>query len=312
MRALALASLILAVACSGRYSGDDDEACLKLAAAQCDKLATCEHDGVANEYGDEPACESRLRDACKAQFEASHSGARASAVETCADALHDATCSDFEAGIVDECQPQPGTLADGQPCALSPQCSSGFCALLVNGACGTCAALTAAGDDCSTTICAPGFSCTPSKTCTPYGAAGADCNADEPCASALTCVTAAGATNGTCVDDAAQAGAPCDPAHAAAPDCDALSGFSCDPATHTCTALTYANAGQPCGDVAGTTVACSRQSSCVNGTCVAYADDGHACDVMAGPSCAPPAVCVTSGSGVTQGTCALLDATQCK
>jgi hypothetical protein len=56
-------------------------------------------------------------------------------------------------------------------------------------------------------------------------------------------------------------------------------------------------AGQPCGDVGGKSVECTA-GTCEKGVCVARAADGAHCDLVAGPFCLPPALCI-------QGTCQL-------
>ena len=319
----ALASFVVLVglfvtACHDAYTTTDKETCELLAQADCVRLDQCVFHGVVDRFGDETTCEKRYTALCKAQFEADHTGEHSSETEACVAALASASCADVEDDTVDACQPSPGTAALGTACAFSTQCGSAFCALDTNGNCGTCTQLSNAGDDCSMRSCSPGFQCvTTSMTCQPRSAPGGGCNASEPCAFALSCVTPAGATSGVCVASRQVAGNPCDPTLETAPGCDENSGLTCDPSTNTCVALTYATAGQPCGSVSGTVVVCEQESACIGasgttpGTCVAFAASGAKCDTVAGPACEPLTVCVTGSATATSGTCKLLSGSAC-
>jgi hypothetical protein len=321
MRAAASLVVLLGLslaACDNAYTTSDKETCELLAQADCTRLDQCIFHGVVDRFGDEDTCEKIYTARCKAQFEANHTGEHSSETEACVAALAPASCADVEDDTVDACQSSPGTAGIGAACAFSTQCGTAFCALDTNGNCGTCQQLSNAGDDCSAHGCSPGFECVPSTmTCQPRSAPDGSCSASEPCAFALSCVTPAGASTGTCVAARQVAGYPCDATLENGPGCDVNSGLTCDPSTNTCIALTYATAGQPCGLVSGTTVACEKKSSChgasatTAGTCVAFAAPGAKCDTVAGPDCEPLAVCVTGSATVTAGTCKQLDASSC-
>jgi hypothetical protein len=213
---------LLFAACSTPYTTTDKQSCELLAQADCKKLDQCIHDGVVDRYGDEATCEALLTAQCKAQFEAGHTGEHSSEIVTCVSVLASASCGDFEENTLDACEAPPGTGAIGAPCAFSTQCGTGFCAVATNGNCGTCSAFSNAGDDCSAHVCSPGFTCiAATMTCEPPSSPGDPCDDEEPCGFALTCVTPAGATTGTCVSSSQEAGAPCDPMHESAPDCAA-------------------------------------------------------------------------------------------
>lgn len=113
--------------------------------------------------------------------------------------------------------------------------------------------------------------------------------------------------DGQCKPAGATVGATCDAKQKTAPGCDREKGLYCT-AGGVCAAIAHAAATQPCGLVNGAEVDCAGGGRCVipasatEGTCVAPAADGAACDSASGPPCLAPAKCVVTGGG-TAGTC---------
>ncbi len=291
---------------------------MALAAANCAKLDQCIKNGTTLRYGDLTACQARQTRGCLAGLAAPGTGNSAALVMSCSAAVPAASCDDFEATRIAECQPKVGQLANGAACAFSSQCASTFCAIANGTNCGACAAPTHANDSCAASNCSVGQSCVAGNMqCQTDGSAGASCDKDHPCAYLLSCVTAAGASSGTCQLSGATAGAACDNKRQTLPACAASQGLFCEAASKTCKALTYVNAGNPCGFVNGTTVACTSAATCFGamgatpGTCKALAKEGQPCDTAAGPGCVAPGRCVTGSATSTAGTCALPDSTTC-
>jgi len=120
------------------------------------------------------------------------------------------------------------------------------------------------------------------------------------------------------------AGSACSPA---APLCDTTNGYFCTPRGTRCILALYAGTGQPCGydSMTGDYTLCSGSGACQNisqttglGTCTAPAATNAACDLVAGPFCAPPAICNVPGAGGdagadagTAGTCTVHDPSTC-
>lgn len=300
-------------------TGGEKKACVIYASAECAKLDSCVLHGVANRYGDPATCLARLTAGCEANAGTHDSATTTGSLEGCANALPGAACGDFERDTIALCAPAQGTLATGDACAFSSQCSSTFCQLVAGTLCGTCQPLTTIGASCATTDCSRGYVCVAStKTCQAPSAEGTACGDTEPCGFALTCVTASGSTMGTCQATGTAVGAACDPRHETGPGCDQQAGLVCDGATGMCIELTYAGAGQPCGNVSGTEIACDGASVCfgVSGTtpgmCKALVKEGSACDPTSGPTCMSPARCVGPGLPTNPGTCQLPDGKVCK
>src|SRR5579862_2069816 len=246
-----------------------DQACTDLAAATCAKVDDCAFNGTTQRYGGATTCQIRQKAVCLERLVASGTGNNPTAVEACVQGTPGASCDDFDAGNIPECESKIGTEPNGAPCAFGGQCESSVCAIAAGTNCGTCAAPTSAGDSCARTPCSHGFTCVAAiQQCEPIGAAGGACDADHPCGAGLTCVTPAGSAEGTCQRSGTSAGAPCDPKHQTAPGCNASMGFYCSAGT--CVPLAYVTAGGQCG----TGVACTYASTCfgaqgaVMGTCV--------------------------------------------
>ncbi len=295
-----------------------DQACTDFAAAQCAKLDQCVVNGTTGRYGGVSICQSRQKQTCLARLNAPGTGNSPTDVELCAQQLPTASCGDFDLGNVPDCMAKVGTRVNGQPCAFPGQCQSSSCAVVNGTNCGTCTAPNQAGDSCATTSCSHGFVCVKStQLCQPRGASSATCDADHPCGSGLSCVIAQGAQSGTCETAGASVGTPCDPARKTEASCDQNAGLYCDGTTRSCLAVSYGVAGSQCGFVSPIVVNCTNAATCFGaqgqtpGMCLANAADGAACDTQAGPSCLPPAQCVTGSPTVTAGTCQLPDPAVC-
>ena len=296
----------------------NDQACSDYAVAQCAKLDQCVVNGTTSRYGGTAICQVRQKDACLARLRAPGTGNNAAAVELCVQELPTGSCTDFDLGNLPECMAKIGTRADGQPCAFAGQCESSNCAIATGTNCGVCAEASQPGESCAAASCSHGFACVKAtQLCQPRGVLDGNCDADHPCGAGLSCVTPSGAPSGTCQVAGNTLGAPCDPQRESAPACDPNFGLYCDGATHTCQAVTYAAPGGQCGVVKPLVVNCTNDSTCFGaqgqtpGMCVANAADGMACDTLAGPSCVPPAQCVTGSASATAGTCQLPDASAC-
>jgi hypothetical protein len=316
---LTLVPFVISVALLGASCGattpTDAAACQTLAQARCQRLAACSAADLAKRYPDEATCEMRVQINCLASVGAADTGASAMTVDACAASLPDEACAAFlGADVTDACEPAMGTRANGAACEFSGQCASTYCAVPTDGWCGQCAAVPQVGDSCADTPCAPNQVCVgATTTCQVAVAMGGACSADLPCAGGTACVGANAQTGvmGSCTAQPTTVGAACDHRRQTAPDCDVDAGVVCDATTSQCVAQPIVAAGMPCGDVAGVPTRCAAGGTCVKpagsqqGTCVAPAADGAACDTTAGPGCLFPAKCVPTSTGGTAGTCTL-------
>ena len=311
--------LTLAACSTSDLTRAEKKQCVAYATAACAKLDSCVVRGVARRFGDSPTCISRLAAGCEANAGTRDSALSAGSLEGCINALPGADCGDFERDTLAACAPPQGPLGTGDACAFSSQCASTFCQIVTGTSCGTCQPLTSIGASCATVDCSRGYVCVASTTtCQAPSAEGTACGPSEPCGFSLTCVTPSGAMTGRCQATGANVGVACDQKQVTGPGCDEEAGLACDGTTSTCIDLAYAAAGQLCGNVSGTVVACDGASECfgasgtTTGTCEALARDGSACDTSAGPGCMSPARCVAGGGAVTAGTCVLPSSRACQ
>jgi hypothetical protein len=289
-----------------------DQACSEFAQAFCDVYQKCLPLFVTAGFGDSATCVSRTQKGCPAAFNAPSTSATPASVSACAGSVKNLSCEAIFASTPAACIPQPGGLADGASCSDDAQCKSTWCAKTDDTFCGKCTALSTAGGACITLTkadgstekeCSRGFSCTMDKCVVPV-VSGGTCSDATSCSIGLTCF------GGKCVL-AGKIGAKCDPEGKTDPTCDFLQGAVCNPATKVCQEIAKATAGQPCGLVGGEYKICTGAGKCVvptgmmQGTCLAPAIDGAACDATKGPDCLPPAKCIT-------GVCKLPDPTLCK
>jgi hypothetical protein len=292
-------------------------ACAKLADARCERVGTCNVDGIQVRYGDLGTCQSAQTAACMNSLAASSTGATPTTVSACADALTAVDCTDYNDNLLPvACQPAVGKLAAGSACAFSAQCQSQFCGIDKNEACGVCQPQPQVNDSCaSLDSCGTGLTCVAKGTvCASEDSKTGDaCDADTPCGSGFTCVGAKAATatvaavQGACQPAVATAGATCDSKKKTGPGCDPAKGLTCDPTSMLCVAAVVASTGQACdGDltVCGAAGTCVIATGATMGTCVAAAADGAPCDTANGPNCLTLSRCIITGTG-TSGTCEL-------
>lgn len=228
----------------------------------------------------------------------------------------------------------PGSLPDGAACNEPFQCAGGQCFVGASAGpdastgtaslCGVCATLPAVGQPC-TGSCAAGAACdhtqaTPTCVSVTAGAAGdpcdgigADCGAGlycdavsgacaqlpvagEPCTDTGLCAVPAWCLAKNCAAPGSS-GAPC------GTDAECQAGLGCSVQTETCGTVTWAAAGDPCGDLARCLVGvCNPGPS----TCPAVLGDGASCDP------ADQSTTCDTLAGCVGGTCQSVDATVCQ
>lgn len=220
------------------------------------------------------------------------------------------SCSDFllNQNIPPSCQPATGPLAIGSSCADNQQCASGYCALPLSGACGTCQPAPAVGASCAQFVCPVSLSCVATtQLCQTFLGVGAMCNAGLPCSDGLTCVGATSTAMGVCEQGVQTANGQCDFTGAG---CDFFAGFACNAQSSTCQTAVMAGPGQACGIVAYQATYCTA-GDCIRGACAANIPVGGTCSVSAGAECATNARCIVPTDAGTTGTCQFNGATAC-
>jgi hypothetical protein len=318
-----LACLLLIAGCGG--SANHTKSCTDVATAQCQKLMTCSTTDLNRRYGSVDVCVMRGVAECLNTFKAPQNTNSDSKLESCAAAVPAQDCNDFLSGIntLPQCLPANGPRADGDPCAFSGQCMTGWCSITTGSNCGVCAEVPAEGDDCTMTTCGGrGLICAGGGACATPIAVGAACDKNAgiaPCVQGASCVgTQAGGA--TCQTNLTTVGAtPCDVHTKTAPDCAHADGLYCVSTTMACATLQVAADGMPCGYVNDVFYNCQNGSTCFGsmgtttpGTCIAPAADGAACDSVNGPGCLVPARCVgTETDGGATGTCQLPGSQSC-
>lgn len=305
---IAVLALILSLVTAGAACSDDAEtdpiaACQKLASATCNKINSCASVLLSTSYGDVATCTTRYQAACVRAQTVTGTQISASQISACADATSGSSCAALQDPTPpDACKPPPGTLADGVACGEDHQCVGAYCKKGPGSSCGVCSKRVAAGESCTQEDdCDHGLACAV-QTCVTYVEVGAACDKDKPCRSPASCV------NGACAKPLG-AGVACG---STAGNCDALAGLFCNSATKVCEKVVVAKDGESCGLLSSGITVCHASGKCkpagagsTQGTCLAAAKDGEACDVMQGPSCLPPASCVG-------GVCKLDDPAACK
>jgi hypothetical protein len=271
--------------------------------AYCTRAQTCASFYVSVAFGDVATCESRLQAQLVSELSAPSVTETTAQLEACAAALPEVACSDLLGrATIPACPTLAGKLADGAACAFDGQCAGTRCHAPSGATCGTCGTPAPSGSGCQADDdCDSAMKCV-NGACAPYGGPGAACSATQPCRPDLGCV------GGTCGTPSVM-GTACTDSTA----CDQLHAGFCDPLSKVCATATIAQAGSPCGLVAGQFVLCQGpgsfcrgdQAPTYQGTCVAFAPDGASCDADAGPLCDYGAVCES-------GTCQVPSATRCK
>lgn len=300
------------------------DACTTLVKARCQRLDGCTNMlGVKVAYGDEATCESRGVSECVDAIMAMGSSATPDHDVACATAIGSESCEDFFDNIIPTaCIPAAGTIGSGDACGANAQCESTFCSVTKDTICGACADLPMAGVSCAVNadcgrnlVCVKDAGATAGSCAAPVTKGGPCLRAGE-CTAGTACVGAKPAQNmkGTCQAQGTMVGAACDAKRTTLADCDKHLGLYCSPAGM-CEDISFVDAGMPCGIVgagmSATEVGCTGGALCVipngttQGTCVAPAADGAACDDTKGPPCMDPSKCVA-------GKCTEPDATTCK
>lgn len=271
----------------------------------------------------------RFEKVCQASLALPGNTVTQAQLEACAQAIHAAGCTGRPgqpaACIFD------GTLSAGTACNEAFQCQSGLCfaaapagdagAGAPNG-CGMCESVATAGQPCGMTTCAQGTVCDPTKmpsTCQTVtsGGAGAPCNGlTTVCDAGFFCdvatmkCTATYAEGATCnASTECTAPATCRAKKCTAPsqagggcyaDTDCVAGLGCS-AAEQCGAVTWASAGQKCGDLVRCLVGfCSHTF-----TCPVVVADGQPCPTEDGHTCDSLSLCVG-------GACTLEDTVACR
>jgi hypothetical protein len=257
--------------------------------------------------------------ACAVQLALPGSGVTAAALQACADAIAAegaAFCKGQVAGPA-ACDFTRGSLPAGAVCQEGTQCQSAECIFSNDAAiqtgCGECSPTLALGDSCTSApgACAAGTVCSTAapNTCQPLttGDVGAACREAAQCKSGLVCDFVAnqcatpGAVGapcnyaGTCATGlicssmtrTCQTPAPSGAACGTTSDCAPQLG--CGQTTQTCGAISWAQAGEACGD----RVHCVLGGcpSAPNATCPAVIPDGQPCGVVANTTCDDQATC---------------------
>jgi hypothetical protein len=299
-------------------------ACTALATANCAKLESCSSVLLQVRYGSVETCQTRFSESCATGLEAPSTGNNSNRVEACVQAYSAWSCADYLGTVTPSaCAQVSGALPNGAPCAFPAQCSTGFCGVSPNTACGTCATPPKIGDSCADlTSCGPGLVCFQgSKVCGTFATLGDTCSDDAPCAAHLSCIGASSAkgTLGKCQASVAVAGAACDPTLLTGPGCDYDRSLTCNSQSRECAPLTISPAAGPCDSNNHQFAACAASGTCsttqvdATGVCVAAAADGKACTTSGmGPVCLPPARCIVTSGGSESGTCQMNDSTACK
>jgi hypothetical protein len=255
------------------------EACAVFASAACSRLQACSPFGVSALYGDTTRCQERIGLGCLPLFDAAGTSATPAKTSACAQSLQAIPCATLARGdFGPACATQPGTLVSGAACGDDAQCASTFCARASDAICGICAETTRAGDPCVRGACSAGTTC--------------------PAGQSSCIAPVAGQIGDACT---------------VVEQCDVANAVGCDTIDRRCIRLTLAPSNGPCGanSLIGPSsfALCPASGTCsalLNGTCSGSAADGASCSTSgSGPSCMPPARCVT-------GTCTAPSPASCR
>ncbi len=273
-----------------------------VAQALCDRTQACAPALLQGLYGDVGTCVTRVTATFAPGLSAKGSAVTATELNACAAALPAASCGDLLSNrLPDACTPPAGTLADGAACGVDAQCATKHCKLAAGKTCGTCAARAEVAGTCvAATDCAAGLTCV-NGVCAKAGTSGSACSATAPCRPDFVCrggACAAPVTAGTACADGE--------------GCDELHGVVCSVVSKKCVTVTYGATNAACGLVPSGLELCAGSGFCkgakapsYQGTCIAAAEDGAACDLTNGPYCGAGATCV-------DGKCALVDPAKCQ
>ena len=239
-------------------------------------------------WGDLPTCKERRKIRCDARLTSPGSNETPARVSECVATLRRFTCDNYTDRVnwPETCEPPPGNLADGAPCAVSAQCRGSGCFPPDNARCGVCTTLSPLGAPCNAS-CQSDLHCI-NATCVAFLREGDACRFGGPlCAFGLACI-GAGSGQGRC-GKRVGLGMPCDPM---AFECNDSQGLNCDDATSRCQPVAgLPAAGAPCqlGQL------CRADAWCNMGTnrCEAKRREGEPCGNAPGaPACLQPATCI--------------------
>jgi hypothetical protein len=298
---------------AGSANDADITACSASAAAVCALQARCNLPQQRSQYGDGGTCFTRENEDCVTALLTPNNGNTAAHIAACASSRSGESCATaYDLGTPDACAQPTGSGQTGTSCTHDGQCASGFCALPVTSACGTCQAQPAAGASCTDLAgCGAGLECYDGVCAAYVTTVGGTCSDTKPCGYELDCVSGACASQGTTVGTACGG---------LLPGCAPTLGLYCKPTTTgstvgTCQTASIATAGQACGVIANVETVCGAESVCykqpadAGSKCIARAADNGACNTVTGPDCIPFSRCVgtvidggSSGACIPEGT----------
>src|SRR5262249_29872119 len=85
------------------------QACADVSAARCQKMQSCNPQGIINTYGDLATCQTRQSETCVTNLGAPQTANSPARTDECAQALPATSCPDFELGNTPApCQPPAG------------------------------------------------------------------------------------------------------------------------------------------------------------------------------------------------------------
>lgn len=240
-------------------------ACTDLATATCERYAACAPLAARAGPGEGATCVAALREHCLRTTGIGGSTRTVEAVSACAGATRALACPTFLARYPEVCDPLPGALGVGAPCAFDEQCATQFCARQADTACGTCIPPRVAGASCVGGACGGGLACNTANQCTRPGALGEACGPNVPCERLLFCdVDRCSARHGL--------GEAC----AGVGQCD-LSVLATCSESYRCRAGAVVPLGEPCTLTATGLTLCEAPARCINDRCVAGRAEGEAC-----------------------------------
>jgi hypothetical protein len=280
--------------------GTSADACTQLVTMSCQRALECEPVLSQTLYTDVPSCVAALGSVCTATTALPGAGPMVADWGACEAAYRAASCDSLSSGnLPAACETQPGTLANGSPCAAGRQCQTSYCKIDYSASsdCGVCSGRSPVGGSCQVASgCEDGLVCaaaSPTPTCVQPAAAGQNCDTTHPCQNDLRCM------NGACAAPLG-AGAAC----TSASDCDVRQGLWCT--SGTCQLIKLADVGQSCDNAGSWCRAgghCSIGSDAGAGSCVARKPNGAACE--------DSAECIFA-SECTNGACAAYQYPTCQ
>jgi hypothetical protein len=307
-----LALLFAALRCAACSSEADitlESAPTDLATAVCGRIGACSPTALAITFGTADRCLEQKALGLAKDLHAPGAAITDAGLRQCLSAIRAASCDDIlgSGARLPACE-MKGTLANGSVCGTGLQCRSGACAgngdeppvLGGRHGCGVCKDRVGVDAACANDPCEAGLYCrspvkTPTistpATCIAFAGAGERC-ADDPVV-APRCRGTAACLAGICGKRIAE-GSDCPPGDT----CEA--GLTCvfegTATTGKCTKQKIAAAGESCGYVSGSFVACGGASWCtpsvgvVPGKCKALPTAGQDCSES--EACLAPARCL--------------------